>query len=60
MSLHPASGSIIRRLAQLEITALALMHGPVFTGDCRTALLDVAEDTDRRIEQASTSTNAAL
>ena len=28
MSLHPASGSIIRDLAERDISALALMHGP--------------------------------
>lgn len=51
MSLHPASGSIIRRLAELDPVALALMHGPVFVGDCRTALHALADDTDRRITQ---------
>ena len=25
------------------------MHGPAFTGDCRAALLDLADDFDRRI-----------
>jgi hypothetical protein len=24
------------------------MHGPAFTGDCHTALLDLASDFDRR------------
>jgi flavorubredoxin len=49
LSLHPSSGSIIRRLAELDVDTLALMHGPTFTGDCRTALLDLAGDFDRRI-----------
>lgn len=53
MSLHPASGSIIRGLADLDISALALMHGPVFTGDCRSALHGRAGDVDRRIERAA-------
>jgi flavorubredoxin len=49
LSLHPSSGTIIRRLAALDITTLALMHGPAFTGDCRSALLHLADDFDRRI-----------
>lgn len=48
-SLHPSSGATCRRLAELDITTLALMHGPAFTGDCRTALLDLADDFDKRI-----------
>lgn len=48
LSLHPSSGQIIRRLAELEIETLALMHGPAFNGDCRSALLDLAADFDRR------------
>ena len=35
-------------LAELDST-LALMHGPTFTGDCRAALLDLADDYDKRI-----------
>lgn len=49
LSLHPASSSHIRRLADLDVETLALMHGPAFSGDCRTALLDLADDFDRRI-----------
>ena len=49
MSLHPATGSIIRGLADLDPTALALMHGPVFTGDCAGALRGLADDADRRV-----------
>jgi flavorubredoxin len=48
-SLHPASGATIRRLASLEVDTLAPMHGPAFTGDCRQALLDLADDFDKRI-----------
>lgn len=51
LSLHPASGATIRRLAELDIETLALMHGPAYTGDCRTALQDLADDFDRRIAQ---------
>lgn len=49
LSLHPSSANTLRRLAQLDIETLALMHGPAFTGDCRTALLDLANDYERRI-----------
>jgi flavorubredoxin len=52
-SLHPASGATIRRLAELDISTLALMHGPAFTGDCHQALLDLAGDFDRRIAELS-------
>ena len=48
LSLHPSSPATIRRLAELDIDTLALMHGPAFTGDCRQALLDLAGDFERR------------
>ncbi len=48
-SLAPSSGATVRRLADLDVSALALMHGPTFSGDCRTALLDLADDFDKRI-----------
>lgn len=51
LSLHPSSGPTIRRLAELEIDTLAPMHAPAFTGDCRQALLDLADDFERRIEE---------
>ena len=51
-SLHPASGATIRRLASLAVETLAPMHGPAFTGDCRTALLDLADDFDKRVAAA--------
>jgi flavorubredoxin len=38
----------IRRLAELEPSTLALMHGPAFTGDCRQALLDLADAYEAR------------
>jgi hypothetical protein len=37
-SLTPATAPTIRRLADLDATTLALMHGPSFTGDTRAAL----------------------
>lgn len=49
LSLHPTSGATIRRLAELDVDTLAPMHAPAFTGDCRQALLDLADDFDRRI-----------
>lgn len=49
LSLHPSSGATVRRLGELDIETLALMHGPAFTGDCHTALLDLADDFDRRV-----------
>jgi flavorubredoxin len=52
-SLAPDSGRRIRELAQLDIAQLALMHGPVFTGDCREALLGLADDIDKRVAAAS-------
>jgi flavorubredoxin len=48
-SLAPSSGVTLRRLADLDVATLALMHGPTFTGDCREALLDLADDYDKRI-----------
>ena len=53
LSLSPTSGALLRGLADLEIDALALMHGPVFTGDAREALLALADDFDRRIGSAT-------
>ena len=34
-SLAPQSSATVRRLADLDVATLALMHGPAFTGDCR-------------------------
>jgi flavorubredoxin len=51
-SLAPASGATARRLAGLDIATLALMHGPAFTGDCHAALLDLADDFDKRVAAA--------
>lgn len=49
LSLHPASAATIRRLAALDVDTLAPMHAPAYTGDCQRALLDLADDFDRRI-----------
>jgi flavorubredoxin len=48
-SLHPSSGARLRELAELDIERLALMHGPVFGGDAKQALVDLAGEVDRRI-----------
>lgn len=53
LSLHPASAATVRRLAGLDVETLALMHGPAFTGDCEQALLDLADDFDRRVAAAT-------
>lgn len=52
-SLAPTSGAIVRRLADLEIDTLALMHGPAFTGDCSAGLRDLADDIDKRLVAAA-------
>jgi flavorubredoxin len=49
LSLSPTSGRVVRELAALDVDTLALMHGPAFTGDCRQALLALADDFDRRV-----------
>lgn len=49
LSLHPSSGATCRRLAALDIETLAPMHAPAYTGDCRSALMNLAADFDRRI-----------
>ncbi len=41
-SLAPSSPAILRRLADLDVETLAQMHGPAYTGDCRTALQTLA------------------
>jgi flavorubredoxin len=48
-SLHPHTGRIIRRLAELAPRKLALMHGPTFMGNGAAALNALAQDYDRRI-----------
>jgi flavorubredoxin len=43
-TLAPQSADVVRGLAELDIAQLALMHGPVFTGDCRAALHGLADN----------------
>lgn len=52
-SLTPATGATIRRLAELEPTTLALMHGSSFTGDCAGALRRLADGYDSRLRALS-------
>ena len=47
----PQSASTIRRLAALEPTTLAIMHGSSYSGDARAALNALAEDFERRMVQ---------
>ncbi len=54
-SLHPSTGNTVRRLADVEPGALALMHGPTFTGDGGSALRALADDYDRRIRNLATA-----
>jgi len=51
-SLTPSSGARLRALADLDVSTLALMHGPAFTGDCPAALRDLADDLDHRTAAA--------
>jgi glyoxylase-like metal-dependent hydrolase (beta-lactamase superfamily II) len=48
--LTPATGPTMRALADLEPRTLALMHGPSYNGDCATALRDLADAYDRRLD----------
>jgi flavorubredoxin len=51
-ALTPGTAPAIRRLAALDPTTLALMHGPAFTGDTKTALRELADEYDRRLNEA--------
>lgn len=54
-SLTPALVPTINRLADLEPTTLALMHGPSFTGDCASQLRGLGEAFDSRLRDALAS-----
>jgi len=51
-ALAPDSAACLRTLAELDIDRLALMHGPVFGGDCKAALLSLSDDIEKRIAAA--------
>ena len=45
----PTSAPTIRSLADLNPNTLAVMHGSSVTGDCKNALLGLADDYERRL-----------
>lgn len=51
-ALTPDTAPTLRRLADLEPRTLALMHGPAYAGDCRQALLDLADAYEGRVAAA--------
>jgi len=51
-SLTPLTGRMIRQLAALAPRRLALMHGPVYTGDASAALTALADHYDARLRAA--------
>lgn len=51
--LTPSTPITVERLADLEPTPLALMHGPTYIGDARSWLADLATDYRRRIASAA-------
>ena len=51
--LTPSTAPTIRRLAELEPKALAIMHGSSYNGDGANALLALADDYERRLTAAS-------
>jgi flavorubredoxin len=48
-ALTPQTAPTIRRLAEIEPTMLAIMHGPSYNGDCAAALVGLADEYDRRL-----------
>jgi flavorubredoxin len=51
-ALTPGTAPTIRRLAELQPSTLALMHGPAYVGDAARALRELADDYDRRLDAA--------
>jgi flavorubredoxin len=51
-ALTPTTGPMIRRLAELDIDTIALMHGPSFQGDCTKALLELGDGYAHMLEEA--------
>jgi hypothetical protein len=51
--LTPQTAPTIRRLAELEPTTLAIMHGSSYSGEASKALLALADEYDRRLANAS-------
>lgn len=48
-SITPDTAPTIRGLAALEPRTLAIMHGPSYAGDCRQALLDLADAYEAKL-----------
>lgn len=48
----PTTGPTIRKLAEMQPTTLAIMHGSSYNGDCTKELLDLADDCERRMTTA--------
>ncbi|MCU1492284.1 MAG: fold metallo-hydrolase [Acidimicrobiaceae bacterium] len=58
--LTPNTAPTIRRLAELRPQTLAIMHGSSFNGDCHTALLEAAEEYERRHSESTRDTPTSL
>jgi flavorubredoxin len=52
-ALTPNTAPTIRRLAQLKPQLLALMHGPVYHGDCEAALHQLADCYAERLQRVN-------
>ena len=52
-ALTPSTAPTIRRLSDLEIDTLALMHGPAYQGDCPKALLELSDGYAQLLASAS-------
>ena len=52
-ALTPTTAPMIRRLADLDVDTLALMHGPTYKGDCTKALLELADGYEHMLAAAS-------
>lgn len=59
-SLSAHSGATLRRLADLEPTTLALMHGSAFTGDGAGVLRDLADTYDALVQDVLAAGRAAV
>ncbi|MFL6238262.1 MAG: MBL fold metallo-hydrolase [Actinomycetes bacterium] len=51
-ALTPGTAPAIRRLGDLAPTTLALMHGPAYTGNVQTAINELADEYERRLQDA--------
>jgi flavorubredoxin len=51
--LTPQTAPTIRRLAELNPTRLAIMHGSSYEGEAASALMSIADEYERRLDRAS-------